>query len=102
AAAAEQSESRQRTVLAGQTVGDAYNRNAIVLSPKDRLSTVVRYILTGYQPDFAVVNGHELIGVVRRQDVTDALQRRVGDVPVSTIMQQHPLHLDASTSLDDA
>jgi Zn-dependent protease/predicted transcriptional regulator len=102
AAAAEQNESRQRAVLAGQTVGDAYNRNAIVLSPNDRLSTVVRYILTGYQPDFAVTSAHELIGVVTRQDVIDALQRRVGDVPVSTMMQQHPLHLDASTSLDDA
>lgn len=102
AAAAEQNESRQRTVLAGQTVGDAYNRNAIVLSPTDHLSTVVRYILTGYQPDFAVENVHELIGVVTRADVINALQRHVDDVPVSTIMQQHPLHLDASTSLDDA
>lgn len=102
AAAAENSESQQRSVLAGQSVGDAYNRNAIVLSPTDRLSTVVRHILQGYQPDFAVTGAHELIGVVRRQDVIDALQRRVGDVPVSTIMQQHPLHIEASESLDAA
>src|SRR5690606_19913736 len=48
-AGAENAEGQARTVLSTLRVGDAYNKHALVLSPYDRLSRVVDYILTSYQ-----------------------------------------------------
>jgi Zn-dependent protease len=86
AASATNAEEQRHTVLSTQRVGDACNRHAIVLSESDRVSTVIRYLLTSYQPDFAVMRGPRLLGVVRRSQVLAALARRQGDVPVSAIM----------------
>lgn len=79
-------EDRARTVLSTQRVGDAYNKHALVLSEGDPVSKVSDYLLTSYQPDFAVMRGSELVGVVRRIDVLEALERETHDVPVVRIM----------------
>ncbi len=100
AAGAEAVEGQARTVLASQRVGDAYNQNAIVLSTHDRLSTVVHYILTSYQPDFAVMDGRQVVGLVTRADVIRALASGAGDVPVTQVMQPHPLRVEAGQTLD--
>lgn len=83
-------EERGRTVLSSHAVGAACNRHALVLGPNDRVSTVVSYLLTSYQPDFAVVSGARLRGVVRRTQVVEALAMRGGELPVSAIMRQCP------------
>jgi len=85
-ASAANAEEDGHTVLATQRVGDACNRHAIVLSESDRVSTVISYLLTSYQPDFAVMRGHRLLGVVRRSHVLAALAKREGDAPVSALM----------------
>lgn len=51
----EQAEEQARSVLSTLRVGDAYNKHALTLCPGDRVSRVVDYILTSYQPDFAVL-----------------------------------------------
>lgn len=81
-------EERARTVLSTQRVGDAYNKHALVLAEGDPVSKVSDYLLTSYQPDFAVMRGSELAGVVRRIDVLEALERETHDVPVVRIMQR--------------
>lgn len=93
-------EERGYTVLSSHQVGDACNRHALVLSEHDRVSTVVSYILTSYQPDFAVVRGAELLGVVRRAQVVQSLVLQAGDPPVSGIMSAVP-RVDARHSLAD-
>ena len=98
AAAATNAEEQGQTVLATQQVGDACNRHAIVLSESDRVSTVIRYLLTSYQPDFAVMRGPRLLGVVRRSQVLAALAQRGGDVPVTAIMAA-PTAISADQSL---
>ena len=91
-------EERGRTVLSSHAVGAAHNRHALVLAPNDRVSTVVAYLLTSYQPDFAVVAGTQFKGVVRRTHVLEALAARGGDLSVSTIMRDCPA-VDATLSL---
>ena len=86
AASATNAEEQGRTVLASQRVGDACNRHAIVLDEREGLGDVVRYLLTTYQPDFAVMCGAELLGVVQRTQVLTALMHGRGDVPVTAVM----------------
>lgn len=101
-AGAEQMEARTRSVLAGRRVGDAYNRDAYVAHPDDRLSTVVDHILNSYQPDFAVVEGHDLLGVITRADVITALSHGNGEVRVGRVIAPAPPpRVQADQSLED-
>jgi Zn-dependent protease len=99
-AAATSADEQARSILSMQRVGNACNRHEIALVEGDRLSSVVRHLLTGYQPDFAVMHGRELRGVVLRSSVLAALARRRGDVPVTTLMTTCP-RVDAADSLAD-
>lgn len=100
AAGATHAEERGHGVLASERVGDACNRHAIALTERDRLSTVVRYVLTSYQPDFAVMRGGTLLGVVLRGDVLAILAQRTGDHPVTAFMSSCP-RVAAGLSLAD-
>lgn len=91
-----------RGALSTLRLGDAYNKHALVLSPGDRVSKVVDYLLTSYQPDFAVVHGGELLGVVRRDAVLQALADDPSDAYVAGLMDRNVLRLDARQSLADA
>jgi CBS domain-containing protein len=62
----------------------------------------VDYILTSYQPDFAVMQGSNLIGIVTRRDVMQTLATHAGDAFVTEIMQRKLLKVDAGKSLDEA
>ncbi len=94
-ATAEQKEPSRRSVLRSLRMGEVFNKNAIVLAPTDKVSTVVDHILTSYQPDFAVFDLDEtrpllqrrLVGIVTRRDVLDALSRDTRDLPVSAFMR---------------
>lgn len=90
-----------KVVLTTRRVGDAYNRHVITLQNGDRLSRVVDYILTSYQPDFAVLFGKKLLGVVTREDVMRALATQAQDVYVSEIMNRNVFRLDANLTLDE-
>ena len=87
-----------RTVLATWRAGDAYNRHVLTLAETDRLSTVTGLLLTGYQPDFAVLRGRELVGVVSRSAVLQALAGRADDPLVGEVMNPMCLKVDAGSS----
>ena len=97
----ERAEEQARTVLTTLRVGDAYNKHALVLSPGDHVSKVVDYILTSYQPDFAVVQGKTFLGVVTRDDVLRALATETNDLYVAGIMRREVLTVDARQGLDE-
>jgi Zn-dependent protease len=82
-------EGQARTVLTTLRVGDAYNKHALTLQIGDRVSKVVDYILTSYQPDFAVLQGSSLIGIVTRDDVLRAMANSPTDQYVTMIMQRN-------------
>ncbi|MHB8798992.1 MAG: site-2 protease family protein [Thermoanaerobaculia bacterium] len=97
----ERAEEQARTVLTTLRVGDAYNKHALVLSPGEHVSKVVDYILTSYQPDFAVLQGRSFLGVVTRDDVLKALATETNDLYVAGIMRREVLTVDARQGLDD-
>jgi hypothetical protein len=99
-ATATSADEQARSILSTQRVGNARNRHATSLVEGDRLSSVVRHLLTSYQPNFAVVDGRELRGVVLRSSVLAALAARRGDVPVTTLGTTCP-RVDAADSLAD-
>jgi predicted transcriptional regulator len=90
-----------KNVLTSLKVGDAYNKHALSLEVGDRVSKVVDYILTSYQPDFAVMQGSTIIGVVTRNDVLRALAENPVDRYVTEIMQRNFLRVEAQRSLDE-
>jgi len=97
----EWAEERARTVLTTMSVGDAYNKHALTLAPADQVSKVVHYLLTSYQPDFAVLQGDALLGVVTRDDVLKALATETGDLYVTGIMRREVPRFETSMQLDE-
>lgn len=97
----ETAEAEAKTVLNTLRVGDAYNKHALALVVGDRVSRAVDYILTSYQPDFAVLQGSNLIGIVTRADVLGALATYSADTFVTEIMVREFLKIEASKSLDE-
>lgn len=87
-------------LLATMRVGDAYNRHALSLDPRDRLSRVTEYLLTSYQPDFAVLKGRTLLGIVSREQVLEAIARRADDAPVGEIMSSDFLRVSVHNPLN--
>jgi len=97
----ETAEAEAKTVLDTLRVGDAYNKHALTLVVGDRVSRVVDYILTSYQPDFAVMQARNPIGIVTRSDVLATLASAPGDIFVTEIMQREFLKVDANKSLSE-
>ncbi len=100
-AGSEKAEEQARTVLTTLRVGDAYNKFALTLAAGDHVSKVVDYILTSYQPDFAVVQGGALLGIVTRQDVLKTLATDPQDLYVAGVMNREVVRVSAGESLDD-
>jgi Zn-dependent protease/predicted transcriptional regulator len=100
-AGAETAATQAHTVLATRRVGDAYNKFALTLSLEDRVSRVIEYILTSYQPDFAVLQRGRLLGVVTREDVLRWLSANNYDVFVTEVMSEDVLRVDARLTLEE-
>jgi len=100
-AGAESTHEQSRSVLTTLKVGHAYNKHALTLAPGDRVSRVVDYILTSYQPDFAVMHGGRFLGLITRDDVIRALDLSGEDAFVTGIMERNPLRVDAGLSLEE-
>jgi Zn-dependent protease len=100
-ASQERAEEKARVVLGTTRVGDAYNKNAITLAPGAAVSQVVDHILTSYQPDFAVMQGTKLLGVVSRGEILKSLATEIADSYVTGIMNRDPVRVEADMPLDD-
>lgn len=98
----ENAQSEAKTVLTTRRLGDAYNRHALSLSVGDRVSRVVDYLLTSYQPDFAVMQGNALAGIVTREGVLRRLAAAPEEVYVTEIMRRDVVKVDAAKTLDEA
>jgi Zn-dependent protease/predicted transcriptional regulator len=83
-------------------VGEAYNRHALTLAPGDRLPRLVEYLLTTQQQEFAVLLGGQLLGVVTRGRVLEALQNEPDAAYVAGLMERNVPRLDETTSLEEA
>jgi len=101
-ASGERASEQARGLLSTLRLGDAYNKHALTLQAGDQVSRVIDYLLTSYQPDFAVLHGGRLLGVVTRDNVLQSLMRETGDPYVTGIMNRQVLVLDPQLSLADA
>lgn len=91
-----------RLLLSTLRLGDAYNKYALTLAPGDNVQRVTDYLLTSYQPDFAVVLGGNFLGVVTRDAVLQALATGEDQSYVTGIMSRDVLRLGAGLSLAEA
>jgi Zn-dependent protease len=101
-AGGERAAEEARGLLATLRLRDAYNKHALTLQAADRVSRVVDYLLTSYQPDFAVLHGGQLLGVVTRAAVLQALVAQPGDGYVTGVMNREVFRIDAGLSLAEA
>ncbi|MEP0772934.1 MAG: site-2 protease family protein [Acidobacteriota bacterium] len=97
----ESAHAQAKSVLSSLRIGEAYNKHAITLSPSDRASRVVDYILTSYQPDFAVLHGGRLLGVVTREVLLKSLATEPEDVYVTAIMERDVLRVPPQLGVDE-
>jgi CBS domain-containing protein len=58
-------------------------------------------VLASRQPDFAVVQGGSVLGVVTRSDIVWALVQDAGDAPVVSIMRRDVPRVDAGSPSDE-
>ena len=91
-----------RVLLSTLRLGDAYNKHALTLTPGDSVHRVIDYLLTSYQPDFAVVLGGRLLGVVTRDAVLQSLATGRDENYVTSIMNRDVMRLEAHLSLAQA
>lgn len=90
-----------RTLLSTLVLGDAYNKHALTLAPGDRIDRVIDYLLTSYQPDFAVLNSGRLLGVVTRERVFKHMIVGDPDGYVTSIMDREVPRFESGLSLAD-
>jgi Zn-dependent protease len=77
---------QMKSSLAGIPLRRAMLTHFRTMEPQEPLSNAVDLILTGEQQDFPVVQHGEVVGILTRSALLDALARHGRDQPVSAIM----------------
>lgn len=101
AAGQEKHHVRTASLLSQISVGRVFNRHAQTLAPGDPLARAVDLVLTSYQPEFAVLRGSALAGVLTRERLLRALAGGLLDSPVGEVMQPSILAVQARASLEE-
>jgi CBS domain-containing protein len=79
---------QMRHALGGIPVMRAMVTDFQTLTPDDRLSQAVDYVLAGFQQDFPVVEDGRLVGVLTHGDLATGLARHGSEGRVSEVMQR--------------
>jgi predicted transcriptional regulator len=101
-AAQEASMTQMKSALAGIPVSRAMLTDFLVLPPGDPLSAAVEKILAGFQHDFPVLEGNEVMGVLTRENLMQALAQRGPEMPVGAVMRRDIQSADAGEMLETA
>lgn len=78
-----------RSALSGMAVSQAMITEFRVLAPEDPLSRAVELTLAGFQQDFPVMDGAELVGVLTHAGVLEGLAKHGANASVQRVMQQN-------------
>jgi CBS domain-containing protein len=76
-----------KRALQGLQVSQAITRQLRAVTPATPLAHVMDLIFHGYQSNFPVVEGRQLVGVLVREDILATLRERGPDVPVGQVMR---------------
>jgi Zn-dependent protease len=101
-AAAEASMVQMRSALGGIPVSRAMITEFETLDPADSLRTATDHILAGFQQDFPVLRGGELVGVLVREDLMKALAREGMGAAVAEVMRTNFETADPADMLEPA
>jgi Zn-dependent protease/CBS domain-containing protein len=87
-AASESGAVAQRSMLAGITVRRAMVSKFATVNPYDTLEVVAQHVLDGFQEDFPVLHGDQVVGMITRKDLLTALASLGRQGHVSEVMQR--------------
>jgi len=76
-----------KKALQGLQVRQAVTRELRAVTPATPLAHVLDLIFHGYQSNFPVVEGRQVVGVLIREDILAALRERGPNVPVGQVMR---------------
>ena len=76
-----------KRALQGLQVSQAVTRQLRAVNPATPLAHVLDLIFHGYQSNFPVVEGRQLVGVLVREDILATLRERGPNVPVGQVMR---------------
>jgi Zn-dependent protease len=79
---------RSRAGLAGLPASAVMVRDFTTLDPDDRLDSIARLVLTGFQRDFPVVVGRRIVGVLTRSDLRQGLDELPANTRVMQVMRR--------------
>ncbi len=78
---------RMRSLLREIEVEEVMNRDFATLSPTDTVSRGLEMVYQTGQDDFPVLDQGQVVGLVTRQAMLDAVNTRGGEVPVGELMR---------------
>ncbi len=93
---------RLKTSLEGIPVQRAMLTNFEILTPGDRLSTVIDYVLAGDQKDFPVVVDGQVVGILTQTGLLDGLRRYGDQSRVDNVMRDDFKTADSLDMLETA
>lgn len=87
---------RTRAVLAGVPVSRLMATHFQALRPEDAIANAAAWVLRGFQHDFPVVDNGEVVGMLAKRDLLEALAGKEPQTPVRDVMRTdferiHPL-----------
>ncbi len=101
-AAQEASMVQMKSALGGIPVSQAMLTNFETVAPTDPLRKPVELLLKGFQQDFPVLWGTELIGVLTRADLIGGLSEKGADATVQDVMRRDFIVADPHDMLESA
>lgn len=91
-----------RSAFDGIPVSNAMLTDFQVLHPSDSLVRVIQLILAGSQQDFPVVENANIVGILTRDKLMNALAEHGQDYPVSNVMSKSFEKVESSDMLQNA
>lgn len=88
-AAQEAATTQARSSLDGIPVQRAMLKNFQTISPDESVTKAAEYLLTGWQKEFPVVWGSQVLGILTREDVISAIRERGPEALVRDAMQRN-------------
>jgi Zn-dependent protease/CBS domain-containing protein len=82
----EEQQVQVRSLLRNVPVGYAMAKQFAVMQPEEPLARAVQEAMAGYQHDFPVVDGSQLVGLVTRDSLISALYERGAETPLRDVM----------------
>lgn len=89
-----------KLALQAQRVGELIGDHPPSLNISDRIGTAANYMLSSKQPALGVFYNSQLIGIVSREDVVRSLTNSSMERPVTDIMQERIIWVEADDQLE--